>query len=321
MHARTVLFLLVALFAPTAPAATLPPAVSEAISLALASGDREVLDKIIEAAKQRYPAFTTTLDALAAEAVLYTAPTQLSRAAMAAPPPRRMRSREIDFDRAMRPSFWDRWSGELSLSVRLDQDTVNEFDIGARAALVYEFDRWKNSTDIRARFESLDGTQTTQRYRLEDRLDYTLSELTFLFGELEFRYDRFSDVELDIAERLGVGRSLYQSDSITLDALVAVGAEQSRAGVPGASIDNSALASAGLDFEWLISERLSFTQNANADRLFGENSGTNLDAESRLTVQATESIFGRLSYRIERFGGLDDSQIEQEFTLDVGYSF
>lgn len=314
----------------------MPPALSEAIALARDTGNRAVLEAMVDAAKRRYPSLSGELESLLQIPVVYGTATPLSRAVMgerkpaprAQPRPPQTSAASLAFDpeidkKVNQPpaGFWESFTGEIALSVNFERDDTNEREAALAASLKYQRGPWTNESETRVRFRTVDGNAVNEDYRAESNLSYDLSTRNFLFGELQFRRDLFSNLELQIEQRAGAGLTLLRGDKRSLRTSAALGAEQSRRDTFGASLVQSGLGTLSADFDWAVTERLDFSQDANVDWLFGEASGLAYEAETRLTAQATERIFGRLRYRIEQFANLDDNGVEQELTVDVGYSF
>ena len=99
---------------------------------------------------------------------------------------------------------------------------------------------------------------TVNRLRLGIRDEYTMSDRTFLFGELSYLRDPFKSIDYLLNPVGGVGYKLYSTDklSLALDGGLGVVWEKN----PGVDVNSSGTVNAGENFSYKLSETASVNQ-------------------------------------------------------------
>jgi putative salt-induced outer membrane protein YdiY len=139
---------------------------------------------------------------------------------------------------------------------------------------------------------------TVNRLRLGFRDEYTLSDRTFLFGELSYLRDPFKSIDYLVNPVGGVGYKLYATDRLNLaiDGGLGVVWEKN----PGVDVNSSGTVNAGENFSYKLSETASINQvvaglwrmDDFSDALyhFGVGVTTSLTKRSELKVEFIEDF-------------------------------
>ena len=109
---------------------------------------------------------------------------------------------------------------------------------------------------------SANGVKQVDKGTADARGEYSLSDRTFTFGELNYLRDPFKGVSYFVAPLAGVGYKIIKSDARNLSVDGAAGAEvESTAGIGRSS---SGALKGGEDFDWSLSPTSKITQKLSA---------------------------------------------------------
>jgi len=110
-------------------------------------------------------------------------------------------------------------------------------------------------------FGKLDGVKTVDKAAADAREEYTISDRTFTFGEINYLRDPFKEISYQVAPVAGVGYRIFKSARRTLSVDGAAGMLLENAGA-GRTSDGSV--KGGENFEWTISPSSKLTQKITA---------------------------------------------------------
>jgi putative salt-induced outer membrane protein len=138
-----------------------------------------------------------------------------------------------------------------------------------------------------------DGEAIVDRLNLGFRDEYTLSERTFLYGDLAYLRDKFKLIDYLFSPSGGVGYKVYNTDQLLFSLQGGVGAVWEKN--PGFDVNSSGAVTAGQDLSWKLSEAARIVQNFTAlwkteefeDALyhFGLGLATSITKNSELKVE------------------------------------
>jgi putative salt-induced outer membrane protein len=150
------------------------------------------------------------------------------------------------------------WAGTAKLGYLATSGNTDNSNLNAGFTVSYSVDDWKHSFAAVA-ISSADGNTTTaEAYEAGWKSERNLSEKSFLFGQLDWRKDRFSGFATQFSQTVGYGRRLIDSDVHKLNGEIGFGARQSE--LTDGTDENEAIIRAGLDYTWQLSETAAFTQ-------------------------------------------------------------
>lgn len=76
---------------------------------------------------------------------------------------------------------------------------------------------WTHNFKFQALSASDDGETTAERYFLEQKSDYNIDEMQYVFGKLSYTDDRFSGYDYQATAMAGYGRHLIKRDGLGLE--------------------------------------------------------------------------------------------------------
>ncbi len=150
------------------------------------------------------------------------------------------------------------WAGKAKLGYLATSGNTDNSNLNAGFAVSYSTDDWKHSFAAVA-ISSADGNTTTaEAYEAGWKSERNLSEKSFLFGQLDWRKDRFSGYATQFSQTVGYGRRLIDSEVHKLNVEIGLGARQSEL-IDGTD-ESESIIRGGLDYKWQLSETAAFTQ-------------------------------------------------------------
>jgi len=134
-----------------------------------------------------------------------------------------------------------------------------------------------NTDSIKA---SENNTSTAEAYSSGWKSEWTMTDVNFLFGRLDWRKDRFSGYEKQFSQTVGYGHRLIDNEKHSLNGELGVGARQSD--LAGGGSTSETILTGGLYYKWAISETSDFTQD-----LLVEAGDENTFLQSKTAISAT----------------------------------
>lgn len=150
------------------------------------------------------------------------------------------------------------WAGKAKLGYLATSGNTDNSNLNAGFAVSYSADAWKHSFEAVAINSTEGNTTTAEAYEAGWKSERSISENDFLFGQLDWRKDRFSGYETQFSQTVGYGRRLIDSEVHKLNVEIGVGARQSEL-IDGTD-ESESIIRGGLDYKWQLSETAAFTQ-------------------------------------------------------------
>ena len=150
------------------------------------------------------------------------------------------------------------WAGTATLGYLATSGNTDNSTLNAGFTVGYSVDDWTHSFAAAAISSAIGNATTAEAYEAGWKSERNLSEKSFLFGQLDWRKDRFSGFETQFSQTVGYGRRLIDSEVHKLNGEIGFGARQSEL-VDGTN-ENEGIIRAGLDYTWQLSETAAFTQ-------------------------------------------------------------
>lgn len=260
--------------------AEIPGPVRAMIDAALATGDEAKVRTIIDLAKTTNPDDVAELDA-----ILATFETNLAAAAAA--------DAAAEEEAIRSAGFFENWSGTGELGAF--NSTGNAENTGVTASLSLKKDglKWRHKLSGRADYQEANGVTTREQFFAAYELNYKFTDRLYAYGLAQYERDRFQGFSARYSASGGLGYDVLV-DGPTLSVKAGPAWRRTEL-VDGTSTSNIA-GLAALDFDWQISDNLSFTQDASA--LLQSGSST-LISETGLQATISDAVKVRLSYALE----------------------
>ncbi|MEM6585697.1 MAG: DUF481 domain-containing protein [Pseudomonadota bacterium] len=269
-----------ALCGATPAMAEIPGPVRAMINAALATGDEAKVRTVIELAKTTNPD-----DAAELVAILATFETDLAAAAAA---------EAAEQEEAIRSAgFFENWSGQGELGAFNSTGNAENTGVTASISLRKEGIKWRHKLSGRADYQEANGVTTREQFLAAYELNYKFSDRLYAYGLAQYERDRFQGFSARYSASGGLGYDIL-TDGPTLS--VKAGPAWRRTELVGGTSTSSVAGLAALDFDWSISDTITFTQDASA--LVQSGSSTFI-SDTGLQAAISDALSVRLSYTVE----------------------
>ena len=270
----------VALIGSTPALANIPAPVRAMIDAALESGDEAKVRTVIELAKMTNPDDVDELDA-----ILATYETGLEAAAADA-----AAAKEAEIRSA---GFLENWSGKGELGAFNSTGNAENTGITAALSLTKEGLKWRHKLSGRADYQEANGVTTREQFLAAYELNYKFSDRLFAYGLAQYERDRFQGFSARYSASGGIGYDVL-TDGPTLS--VKAGPAYRRTELVDGTSTSSIAGLAALDFDWDVSEAITFTQDASA---FVQSGSSTFISDTGLQASISDALSVRLSYTLE----------------------
>jgi putative salt-induced outer membrane protein len=186
------------------------------------------------------------------------------------------------------------WAGKAKLGYLATSGNTDNSNLNAGFAISYSTDGWQHSFETVAINSTEDNATTAEAYEVGWKSERSLSENNFLFGQLDWRKDRFSGYQTQFSQTVGYGRRLIDSEIHKLNVEIGVGARQSKL-IDGTDVSETIIRT-GLDYKWQLSETAAFTQGITIE--FGQEN-TYTESVTALSAQLVGNLALVASYTIK----------------------
>ena len=178
------------------------------------------------------------------------------------------------------------WAGKATLGYLATSGNTDNSTLNSSFEISYSTGDWKHLFGARAINATEDELTTVEAYEANWKSERSLSEHNYLFGQLDWRKDRFSGYETQFSQSAGYGRRLIDKEKHKLNVEIGAGVRQSEL-IDGTD-ENETIIRAGLGYAWQISESAAFTQDFKV-----ESGDANTYSESKTALSA--SVVGNLA--------------------------
>ena len=299
-----------------APAfAQIPPDVQAMIDAAIATGDEAKVETVLDLAKQTQPDSAEEIEALGS--------------AWRAEQDEAKRIAELEQQQEIKEAgIFQLWSGEGQIGAFLA--TGNSENIGVTAALDIKREGidWTHAFRASADYQRSNGVTSREQFQVAYEPRYEMGENLFAFGIAQFERDRFQGFNGRYSLSGGLGYTVIDNDSASLSVK---GGPAFRVTERIDGISQSRIGGLlGVDFDWRIADRITFTQDANAVAETGgealviiDGANTTVNLVSGLDFKISDALRSRLSYQLEYNSnpgiGAESTDTLTRFTLVYGF--
>jgi len=270
-----------ALLLASAPAhAEIPGPVRAMIDAALATGDEAKVRTVIDLAKATNPDDAAELDS-----ILAAFETDLASAAAA--------EAAAEKEAIRSAGIFDNWSGTGELGAFTSTGNAENTGITASLSLTKEGINWRHKLSGRADYQEADGVTTREQFLAAYELNYKISDRLYAYGLAQYERDRFQGFSARYAASGGLGYDVLV-DGPTLS--VKAGPAWRRTELVDGTSTSSFAGLAALDFDWALSDTITFTQDASA---FVQSGSSTFISDTGLQASISDALSVRLSYTLE----------------------
>ncbi len=272
----------------------LPTDITKSLEAAYSTGDKFIIKAVVNAAKAKYPKMSNNITNY-----------------KPAPKPVAAKKKE-------KQKLFNLFTGNIEAGATVESGNTDSEKGNIAAKLDYEKDKWGNTLTLKAYGTKENAARSKEEYRVNNQTRYNLSNVNYIFGELDYVNDRFSGYDYRISELLGYGHQIIKRDNLKVNGEVSLGARQSS--LENGDKENAFLGKIGGKLDWKITDSLNFTQSLSSS--IGSDA-TITNSESALKSNLTETLYLKLGLDIEH---ISDVPVGRENTdiitkLNLGYDF
>ncbi|KEO88990.1 membrane protein [Erythrobacter longus] len=268
------------LLVPTPAQAQLPEPVRAMIDAAIATGDEAKVRTVIDIARITNPDDGKELDTILAG---FETRLAANEAAQAAAEEAEIRSAGI----------FENWSGKGELGAFMSSGNADNTGVTASLALTKDGINWRHKLAGRADYQRSEGVTTREQFLAAYELNYKISDRLYAYGLTQYERDRFQGFAARYSASGGLGYDVLTAGP-TLS--VKAGPAWRRTELIAGTTTSNIAALAAADFDWELSDKLSFTQDASA---FIQSGSSTLISDTGLQASISDAVSLRLSYTVE----------------------
>ncbi|MEO1710923.1 MAG: DUF481 domain-containing protein, partial [Pseudomonadota bacterium] len=190
--------------------------------------------------------------------------------------------------------IFENWSGQGELGAFNSTGNTENTGVTASLSLVREGINWRHKLSGRAEYQETDGVATREQYAAAYEVNLKMTDRLFAYGLAQYERDPFQGFSARYAVSGGLGYDvLVDGPTLTVNA----GPAWRRTELVDNGGTTSDLAGrAALDFDWDLSENITFTQDASA---FIQSGSSTYTSATGLQAGISDALSVRLSYTIE----------------------
>ena len=155
------------------------------------------------------------------------------------------------------------WTGKATLGYLATTGNTENTSLNTGLEIGYNTENWNHLASMAAIYATQDNSTQAEAYEFGWKSEWEVSEKSFFFGRLSWRKDRFGPYATQVAETIGYGRRLIDTEKHKLNANIGAGARQSEDQF-GLETDET-IFRGGVDYIWKLSETAEFRQDLTAE--------------------------------------------------------
>ena len=290
----------------SAPAhAALPEPVRALIEAAIATGDAAQVKTVVTLAKTTNPDDAAEIDAM--QAAFAERQAELARQEAA--------RKEAEIRSA---GVFENWTGQGEIGAF--NSTGNSSNTGVTLGVRLERVglRWRHKVNALADFQRSAGRTTREQYLFAYEPNFQISDRLFAYALGQYERDKFQGFASRLTASGGLGYRVIDRDDMRLS--VKAGPAWRRTSLIPTGVDSSLAGLAGVDYNWKIADKITFTESASAVIQSGNKSFQSLTG---LEASINSKLTARLSYAWEHDtdppAGASKTDTLTRFTLIYGF--
>ena len=186
------------------------------------------------------------------------------------------------------------WAGKVSLGYLATSGNTENSSLNSSFEVSYTTGKWVHIANGFAINASESNATTAEAFGAGWKSERNLSETNFLFGQLDWRKDRFSGIPEQFSQTVGYGRRIFDTGTHLLNAEIGAGARQSEDTL-GVSENELILRGAG-HYMWSFTETANFSFDLLVE--YGD-SNTYLQSDFALRARLIGQLLMVASYTIK----------------------
>ena len=186
------------------------------------------------------------------------------------------------------------WAGKATLGYLATSGNTDNSSLNSGFEISYTTGDWKHMFNALAITSTEADTTTAEAYEAAWKSERNFSENNYLFGQLNWRKDRFSGYETQFSQTAGYGRRLIDTEKHKLNAEIGGGARQSD--LADGTEENETIARGGLNYTWQISDTAAFQQDITVE---AGQENTYLESVTKLSASLVGNLALVASYTVK----------------------
>ena len=155
------------------------------------------------------------------------------------------------------------WSGKASLGFLSTSGNTDTTSYNTAFKISYAVNKWTHTLDAAANGAEESGMTTAEAYQAGWKSAFDIGEHSYLFGQANWRKDRFAGVDQQVSEAVGYGRRFIDTPVHLLSA--EIGAGHTKLDFADMTSSSSAILTLAADYKWTFSETSNFEQNIDVE--------------------------------------------------------
>ncbi len=197
-------------------------------------------------------------------------------------------------DKSKDPKAKQGWSGQAQVGLVSSTGNADNNSTTAGVTAVYNKRRLKHTLTGDIYFAENKGERTAERFALGHKLDYAINSKSYVFNFLTYDQDKFANIDSRIADVIGYGRKLIESEKHSLIGEIGLGARQTEH-IDETPDSNEAVGHFGLHYKGQLTDTTTLTEDltiqSGKDNTFSE-------SVTALQVAMTEKLSLSLNYSV-----------------------
>lgn len=186
------------------------------------------------------------------------------------------------------------WSGKGSAGLVVSTGNTENNSVNLGLNVTYINDPWRHTVAATTYFAENNGEKEAERYAISHKANYSMGDRGYVFNFLSYDSDEFANIDSRLADVVGYGRNLIDTEKHNLDVELGVGYRQTRFTNNDPDSDET-VGHAGLNYIGQITPTTTLTENlliqGGSDNIFTE-------SVTALNVKMTDKLSLSLNYTV-----------------------
>ena len=210
------------------------------------------------------------------------------------------------------------FAGSVKLGYLATTGNTETSSLNSGINVSYTVNRWKHEARGSAVNATENNVTTAEAYELGWKTGWDLTEKDYLFGQLDWRKDRFGGFNTQFSQTVGYGRRIINNDVHKLTGNLGAGARQSEDQL-GISIDETII-TGDLAYTWNFSETAEFKQTVRVEA-GDENTFSEAVTSIAATLIGDLRLVASYTYRNNSDVPLGSENTDTRTALSLEYGF
>lgn len=186
------------------------------------------------------------------------------------------------------------WSGKSSAGLVVSTGNTENNSVNLGLSATYINRPWRHTIAAGTYFAENEGEKAAERYSISHKVNYSMGDRASLFNFLSYDADEFANIDSRIADVVGYGRTLIDTERHSLDAELGVGFRQTQF-TNGDPDSEETVGHLGLNYTGRLTDNTTLTENLLVQ---GGSDNTFTESVTALNVKMTDKLSLNLNYTV-----------------------